>query len=70
MKTLNAIVGGLSTEVLLNQFTQSHPHNPIWVFESNQQLAVIPLENTGFDRLSSRVFNLYLFHFSLRRNET
>lgn len=55
VKTLNSIVGGISAEVILNQFTQRQPHYPIWVFESNQQFAMYP----DHDSANNRATNCY-----------
>ena len=35
VKTLNAIVGAMAVDVLLNQYTQRQAHVPVWVYENN-----------------------------------
>lgn len=40
VKTLNAIVGSMAVEVLLNQYAGRQPHVPVWVFENNQAMAM------------------------------
>lgn len=42
VKTLNAIVGAMAVEVLLNQYTQRQAQNPILVFENNQAMSIYP----------------------------
>lgn len=40
VKTLNAIVGAMAVEVLLNQYTERQPHAPIHVYENNRAMAM------------------------------
>lgn len=42
VKTLNSTVGGLATDMLLNQYTQRQAHVPIWVYENNRQFSIYP----------------------------
>ncbi len=35
VKTLNAIIGAMATDVLVNQYTEQQPHEPVWVYENN-----------------------------------
>ena len=55
VKTLNSIVGALSADVILNQFTQRQPHHPIWVLESNQQFAIY----ADHDSVNSRAMDCF-----------
>jgi len=42
VKTLNAIVGAMAVDLLLNQYTQRQAHVPIWVYENNKQPCIYP----------------------------
>lgn len=42
VKTLNSTVGGLTADMLLNQYTQRQAHVPIWVYENNRQFSIYP----------------------------
>jgi molybdopterin/thiamine biosynthesis adenylyltransferase len=42
VKTLNAIVGAMAVEALLNQYTERQPHRPIQVYENNAGMAIYP----------------------------
>jgi len=42
VKTLNAMVGALAVEVLLNQYTQRQQHQPVWIYENNQGPTIYP----------------------------
>ena len=55
VKTLNAIVGALTVDVLLNQYTYRQSHEPIWVYENNQGPALY----ADSDSASSRLENCY-----------
>lgn len=39
VKTLNAILGALTVDVLVNQYTERQPHVPVLVYENNHQPA-------------------------------
>ncbi len=42
VKTLNSILGAMSVDMLMNQFTLRQEHTPITVFESNQSISIYP----------------------------
>jgi molybdopterin/thiamine biosynthesis adenylyltransferase len=42
VKTLNASVGALAVDILINQYTQRQPCVPIWVYEANEGFAIYP----------------------------
>jgi molybdopterin/thiamine biosynthesis adenylyltransferase len=42
VKTLNAILGAMTVDVLMNQFTQRQAHVPIQVYENNGQFSMYP----------------------------
>ena len=53
VKTLNAILGAMTVEVLLNQYTHRQPHEPICVYENNQR----PTLYADTESVSSRFKN-------------
>ncbi|MGH8498122.1 MAG: hypothetical protein ACRERV_04845 [Methylococcales bacterium] len=40
VKTVNTIVGAMTVEVFLNQYSERQPHTPILVFENNNTMAI------------------------------
>lgn len=42
VKTLNAILGAMAADSLINQTTLRQAHVPIWVYESNRQFSIYP----------------------------
>ena len=49
VKTLNAIVGAMAVEVLLNQYTQRQLHVPVLVYENNRGMSIFP-DHDSVDR--------------------
>jgi len=42
VKTLNSIIGAMTVDLLINQFTLRQAPLPIWVYESNRQFSIYP----------------------------
>lgn len=55
VKTLNAILGAMTVDVLLNQYTHRQPHEPILVYENNQTPALY----ADTESVSSRLQNCF-----------
>ena len=55
VKTLNSIVGAMTVDILLNQYTQRQPHVPIFVYENNGQPTMYP-ENESLESRNSECF--------------
>ena len=55
VKTLNAMVGAMTVDVLLNQYTHRQPHEPILVYENNERPALY----ADTESVSSRLENCY-----------
>ncbi|MBN8633511.1 MAG: ThiF family adenylyltransferase [Rhodobacterales bacterium] len=56
VKTLNAIVGAMAVDALLNQFTERQRHVPVTVYESNHLSAIYPDEQWQSSRQVSCYF--------------
>ncbi len=58
VKTLNAIVGAMAVDMLLNQYTQRQPHVPIWVYENN----AVPRFYEDRESVAQRNLNCFICH--------
>ncbi len=55
VKTLNAILGAMAVDILLNQYTERQAHQPISVFENNAHACIGP----DHDSLRDRQFDCF-----------
>jgi hypothetical protein len=59
VKTLNAMLGAMAIDVLLNQYTQRQPHVPVWVYENN----VDPCIYSDTESVKNRNMNCFCCHY-------
>jgi len=53
VKTLNAILGAMAADTLINQTTLRQAHVPIWIYESNRQFSIYPDQTSLGSRRAS-----------------